>query len=184
MIIVKPLKDKKCKVCSVLFTPLRPLQACCTWECANIYAKELNEKKEKKDWQKRKAKMKSDLMTLQDYIKIAQSIFNSYINLRDKGKDCISCFKPIKGRVNASHYYNANNHWNVRFNEDNVHSSCITCNQYLSGNLIEYRKGLINRIGIERLEKLDQIANETRKFTIDEVKEIAEKYKRLNKMIK
>jgi len=40
------------------------------------------------------------------------------------------------------------------------------------------------RIGIERLEKLDQIANETRKFTIEEVKEIAEKYKILNKMIK
>jgi hypothetical protein len=65
-----------------------------------------------------------------------------------------------------------------------VHSSCITCNQYLSGNLIEYRNGLIQRIGIERLEKLDQIANETRKFTIEEVKEIAEKYKKLNKMIK
>ena len=33
-------------------------------------------------------------------------------------------------------------------------------------------------------EQLSLIANETRKFTIEEVKEIAEKYKRLNKMIK
>jgi len=95
------LKEKKCKFCERPFKPIRSLQYICSYECSMLYAKELNEKKEKKDWQKRKAKMKSDLMTLQDYIKIAQSLFNSYINFRDKGKDCISCFKPIKGRVNA-----------------------------------------------------------------------------------
>jgi predicted nucleic acid-binding protein len=181
---VKQLKDKKCKFCERKFTPIRPLQQICSYECSMLYAKKLNEKKEKKEWQKRKAKLKSELLTLQDYIKVAQSYFNAYINLRDKGKDCISCFKPIKGRVNASHYYNSNNHWNVRFNEDNVHSSCITCNQYLSGNLIEYRKGLINRIGLERLEQLESIANETRKFTIDEVKQIAETYKQKVKTLK
>lgn len=181
---MKKLKDKKCKVCSVLFTPLRPLQSCCTWECANIYAKELNEKKEKKEWNVRKKELKEGLMSLQNWIKIAQTHVNTYVNLRDKGKDCISCFKPIKGRVNASHYYNANNHWNVRFNEDNIHSSCITCNQYLSGNLINYRIGLIERIGLERLEYLESIANETRKFTIPEVKEIIETYKHKVKILK
>ena len=186
MTITKKLKDKKCKVCSVLFTPLRPLQACCTWECANLYAKELNEKKEKKDWQKRKAKMKSDIMTLSDWLKIAQQHFNTFIRNRDKDKGCISCGKELrKGNTDAGHYFSSGGHYNVRFNEDNVHGQCSRpCNKDKSGNLIEYRNGLINRIGIERLEKLDQIANETRKFTIDEVKEIAEKYKKLNKIIK
>jgi len=116
-------------------------------------------------------------MTIQDYIKIAQQVFNKWINLRDKGLPCISCDKPINGRVNASHYFNANNHWSVRFNEFNVHSSCITCNQYLSGNLIEYRSRLINKIGIEQLTLLELEANKTRKFTIEELKQIINTYK-------
>ena len=179
MTITKKLKDKKCKVCSVLFTPLRPLQACCTWECANLYAKELNEKKEKKDWQKRKAKMKSDIMTLSDWLKIAQQHFNTFIRNRDKDKGCISCGKELrKGNTDAGHYFSSGGHYNVRFNEDNVHGQCSRpCNKDKSGDLINYRKGLINRIGLERLEYLESIANETRKFNIQEVKELINFYK-------
>jgi hypothetical protein len=142
----------------------------------NCVTEWINEVKQK-NWQKKKAKLKLDLMTVQDYIKLTQQVFNKYINLRDKGLPCISCDKPINGRINASHYFNANNHWNVRFNEFNVHSSCINCNQYLSGNLIEYRSRLINKIGIEQLTLLEAEANKTRKFTIDELKQIINKYK-------
>ena len=116
-------------------------------------------------------------MSLQDWIKIAQSNFNRYINKRDKGQPCISCKKPLTNGVNASHYFNANNHWNVRFNEDNVSSSCIHCNQHLHGNLIPYRGYLIEKIGQHRFEYLESIAHVTRKFTIEEVKEINELYK-------
>lgn len=128
--------------------------------------------------------MKEELMTVQDHVKLTQAVFNQYINLRDKRKPCISCFKPITGKVNASHYYNANNHWNVRFDEDNVHSSCITCNQFLSGNLIEYRKGLIQRIGLERLEELEHKANKTRNFSREELIQIREIYREKIKRIK
>ena len=116
-------------------------------------------------------------MTVQDYVKIAQQVFNKYINLRDMGLPCISCGKNINGRVNASHFYNANNHWAVRFNEDNVHSSCITCNQYLSGNLIEYSERIVEKIGAERYDRLKIEAKKTRKYTIEELKEIIETYK-------
>jgi hypothetical protein len=137
----------KCKNCKQPFEPIRFLQKyCLNEECVKVWV----ESEKTKQWKKTKAKMKNDLLTIQDYIKLAQQTFNKYINLRDKKLPCISCGKPITGRVNASHYFNANNHWNVRFNEFNVHSSCITCNQYLSGNLIEYRKGLINKIGEEQ----------------------------------
>ena len=147
---------------------------CLDAECVRVWV----ESEKTKQWKKTKAKMKNDLLTIQDYIKLAQQTFNKYINLRDKKLPCISCGKPITGRVNASHYFNANNHWNVRFNEFNVHSSCITCNQYLSGNLIEYRKGLINKIGEEQLTLLELEANKTRKFTIEELKEIINTYKK------
>jgi len=164
----------KCKNCKQPFEPIRFLQKfCLNEECVRVWV----ESEKTKQWKKTKAKMKNDLLTIQDYIKLAQQTFNKYINLRDKKLPCISCGKPITGRVNASHYFNANNHWNVRFNEFNVHSSCITCNQYLSGNLIEYRKGLINKIGEEQLTLLELEANKTRKFTIEELKEIINTYK-------
>jgi hypothetical protein len=164
----------KCKNCKQPFEPIRFLQKyCLKEECVRVWV----ESEKTKQWKKTKAKMKNDLLTIQDYIKLAQQTFNKYINLRDKKLPCISCGKPITGRVNASHYFNANNHWNVRFNEFNVHSSCITCNQYLSGNLIEYRKGLINKIGEEQLTLLELEANKTRKFTIEELKEIINTYK-------
>lgn len=164
----------KCKNCKQPFEPIRFLQKyCLNEECVRVWV----ESEKTKQWKKTKAKMKNDLLTIQDYIKLAQQTFNKYINLRDKKLPCISCGKPITGRVNASHYFNANNHWNVRFNEFNVHSSCITCNQYLSGNLIEYRKGLINKIGEEQLTLLELEANKTRKFTIEELKETINTYK-------
>lgn len=169
------MKTRKCKYCRQQFQPYTTLQKnCFEPDCVTAWIQETKEK----NWKKKKAKLKMDLMTIQDYIKLAQQVFNKWINLRDKGLPCISCGKPINGRVNASHYFNANNHWNVRFNEFNVHSSCITCNQYLSGNLIEYRKGLINKIGEEQLTLLELEANKTRKFTIEELKEIINTYKK------
>jgi hypothetical protein len=167
-------RTKKCKNCGNQFTPYTSLQKFCTEsDCIRV----LVEETKAKEWKKKKAQKKEELMSLQDHIKIAQQVFNKYINLRDKGKPCISCGKTITGRVNASHYFNANNHWAVRFDEDNVHSSCITCNQYLSGNLIEYGQRLVVKIGQERYERLCAEAKKTRKYSIDELKEIVILYK-------
>lgn len=113
--------------------------------------------------------MQEDLETVQDLVKAAQLVFNKFIRLRDKDELCISC-KQIPKKVNAGHFYNANNHWNVRFDEDNVHVQCERCNSYLSGNLIEYRQNLLNKIGLERFGQLEAKARVTRKFTKDELK--------------
>jgi len=164
---------RKCKACKQPFEPkYNSVQAVCGYKCSIEYAKQLKEKK----WKKEKAKIKSDLMTLQDWIKIAQTHFNKYIRLRDKGQPCISCSKPAK-KENAGHYYNANNHWVLRFDEDNVHLQCEYCNTHLHGNLIPYRENLIKKIGEERFNHLESIANVTRKYTIEEVKEIIKTYK-------
>jgi len=163
----------KCKNCKEKFEPIRFNQKyCLESKCVRVWV----ESEKEKVWKKTKAKMKSDLETVQELIKAAQIIFNKYIRLRDKGQNCISCQKkPLK--ENAGHYYNANNHWNVRFNELNVHLQCEHCNTYLSGNLIEYRKGLINKIGEEQLTLLELEVKKTRKFTKDELKEIIKTYK-------
>jgi vacuolar-type H+-ATPase catalytic subunit A/Vma1 len=167
----------KCKNCKEKFEPIKFLQKYCLKdECVRVWV----ESEKAKQWKVKKQKMKNDLETIQELIKATQIIFNKYIRLRDKGQNCISCQKkPLK--ENAGHYFNANNHWNVRFNELNVHLQCEHCNTYLSGNLIEYRKGLINKIGEEQLTLLEMEAKKTRKFTKDELKEIINTYKKKTK---
>lgn len=117
-----------------------------------------------------------------DYLKIAQQVFNRYIRLRDKDKPCISCgVKAGNYRITAGHYFPSTNK-SVTFNEDNLHGQCwFNCNSSKSGNLSEYRIGLIERIGIERVEKLEIQSRETKKYTIEELKVIIKKYKELTK---
>ena len=168
------MKTRKCKYCKSVFSPITSLQKNCFEP--NCVTEWLNEVKQK-NWKRKKAKLKMDLMTVQDYVKLAQQVFNKYIRLRDAGNVCISCNKkPLK--ENAGHFYNANNHWSVRFDERNVHLQCEHCNTYLSGNLIYYRENLLKKIGIEEFENLSVEATKTRKFTIDELKEIISTYKK------
>jgi hypothetical protein len=166
---------KKCKNCKQPFTPIRSTleKYCKESECVRVWVAIEKEKA----WKKTKAVKKVELMTLSDYIKIAQVTFNKYIRLRDKDYTCISCGKELGTKFDAGHYLNANNHWNVRFNELNVNGQCVYCNQHLHGNLIEYRKRLVTLIGVENVEWLEEVAKETRKFTIEELKEIIETYK-------
>ncbi len=173
------MKTRKCKYCKSVFTPINSLQKNCFEPlCVSDWINEVKEK----NWKKKKSKMKMDLMTIQDYVKLAQQVFNKYIRLRDAGNVCISCQKkPLK--TNAGHFYNANNHWSVRFDERNVHLQCEHCNTYLSGNLIYYRENLLKKIGIEEFENLSDEATKTRKFTIEELKEIIATYKKKCKEI-
>lgn len=67
----------------------------------------------------------------------------------------------------------------MRFMEDNVHGQCLQCNYFLSGNLLNYRRNLIVKIGQEAVDKLDMIAgvrvlNKDNRFLFEEV---IEKYK-------
>lgn len=175
------MKQKKCKNCKELFTPIRTIleKYCTSPECIKIWI----DSEKQKQWNKRKSELKKNSMTLQDHIKIAQSNFNYFIRLRDAGNNCISCGKKAL-KENAGHYFNANNHWSVRFDERNVHLQCEYCNTYLSGNLINYRDKLIEKIGIGEYNVLCEIAKETRKYSIPEVIEISEQYKEKINLLK
>jgi hypothetical protein len=168
-------RTKKCKSCGEQFTPYNSLQKYCTKEdCVRVWVATEKEKA----WKKTKAKKKEELMTVQDYIKLAQQVFNKYIRLRDKDKGCISCGKALTSKFDAGHYFNANNHWNVRFDEDNVYGQCVECNQWKHGNLIMYQLHLIDWLGGERYDALVDRAYKTRKYTIEELKEIIAAYKK------
>jgi hypothetical protein len=121
--------------------------------------------------------MKNDLKTTQDWLKEAQIIFNQFIRLRDNGLPCISCGQKINGVKHASHYLSSGGHSAVRFHEDNVWVSCYKCNVMLSGNQIQYRRSLIKKIGVERVEWLEENGSKVKKWTIEELKELIKYYK-------
>lgn len=111
----------------------------------------------------------------------AQKVFNQYIRWRDSGLGCISCDKDKywSGQWHAGHYKTVGAHSELRFNEHNCHKQCSQCNNYLSGNLNNYRKELIKRIGLENVERLEK-SQEIPRYRIEDYKAIYEKYK--NKM--
>ncbi len=165
---------KKCKNCKEQFTPHNFLQKYCLKdECLKKFIEELKAK----EWNKKKKQLQENIKTTTDYLKIAQQVFNKYIRHRDKGLNCISCDKVCK-KENAGHYYSQGGHSAVRFDEDNVHLQCESCNSFLSGNLLNYQIGIQKRIGAERLIDLTAKAYEVKKWQKDELKQIIETYKK------
>ncbi|POT89111.1 recombination protein NinG [Enterobacter cloacae complex sp. ECNIH14] len=178
---------RKCKVCSAWFIPAYDNIRWCCPEHGAIYALELRAKEkvkaeakrirdkhvaEKEGRQRRQAKRES-FKTKAQWDKEAQSAFNRYIRMRDEGKECVSCGNPLIGKSNyltgsaidASHYRSRGAASHLKFNVFNVHSACTRCNRQLSGNAVEYRIRLIERIGQERVERLES-DNEPRRFDI------------------
>lgn len=170
---------RKCKVCGEYFVPkLHDIRIrwCCpehgailameerAKEKVKAAAKRIKEQKEaEKAGRKRRKAKRESLKSKSQWDKEAQSAFNRYIRVRDEGKPCVSCGNPLIGKSNyltgsaidASHYRSRGAASHLKFNVFNVHSACTRCNRQLSGNAVEYRIRLIERIGLERVERLE-----------------------------
>jgi hypothetical protein len=122
----------------------------------------------------RKLKLKSR----GEWMKEAQTWFNKFIRLRDKGLPCVSCGHPDDGsrQRHASHYKSVGGNPSLRFDQSNCHSSCSICNNYLSGNLVPYRVALIQKIGLAEVERLEG-PQEPLKLTIPEIQALIAEYK-------
>lgn len=166
-------KKKKCKVCGTKYSAISPLQRACSLPCAVKIAKEI----EKKNARKRLREGRERLKTRSDYMKEAQIEFNRFIRARDSGLPCISCGAGDRNcKRNAGHYLSVGSHPELRFSEDNCHGQCERCNTYLSGNLVEYRKGLVQKIGITRVELLEG-PHPPQKYTIEELINLRDHYR-------
>lgn len=109
------------------------------------------------------------LKTRSQWMREAQAAFNAWIRYRDRDKPCISCGATGRTSWDAGHYRSVAAAPSLRFDEDNVHKQCVPCNQHRSGNAIEYRRGLVARIGVERVEWLER-EHPPKKYTIDELR--------------
>ena len=75
----------RCRNCKEKFEPIRfNMKYCLNDECVRVWV----ESEKAKVWKKTKAKAKLDLMTLSDYLKLTQQIFNN-----DEEHDFVKGFK-------------------------------------------------------------------------------------------
>lgn len=182
-------KPAKCKVCQTSYTKTRPLQKVCSALCALEISKTIQKKIVAKEQaqDRKETRQKLDAMqTKPELVKKAQTAFNAYIRARDAGKPCICCGKPLGTEPNsfdAGHFRSVGSAPHMRFVEDNVHGQTKHCNNYLGGNVLAYRKGLIERIGLARVEQIEA-DNTVRKYTHEGLREIAKQYRAMTQAIK
>lgn len=186
-------KNRKCKFCLEYKEAEKGVKHPIGWFCcqqhAILFAQKKQEAQKKREIKKARQsqekenkaiksdlrRRKNNLKSASDWNKEAQASINSYVRIRDLNKPCISCGCSLSinygGTTDCGHYRSRGSASHLRFNLFNMAAQCSRCNRYLSGNIVEYRKELINRIGIDRVELLEN-KNEPRKFDIEYLKRI------------
>lgn len=165
------MRLKKCPECAEKYQPTRQMQPCCdNMECKASYAIRHIEATRKRRRMQEMNVQKADRKVIKlklDAIKprgklIAEAdrAFCAYIRFRDQlaGYLCISSGKPLDwsgNNVDAGHYRSRGSAPHLRYDERNCHAQSKHDNRYISGNAVDYRIGLIARIGLAEVEALE-----------------------------
>lgn len=192
---------RKCKICK---EPAKYITSFGWGNCGNpdcgLELHHMTKEKEaqihNKKFRRETRERKEALMTVSDWTKKVQVKFNAYIRERDKGLPCISCSRMDHeiaelgrpgGNWDAGHYRSRGASPELRFEPLNCHRQCKSCNggagQYSGKDHTvqkAYRKNLINRIGIEKVEWLEG-AHPHKRYRIPELQEL---YKYWSEMLK
>ena len=173
----------KCKIkaegCEVTYTKWSISQKCCkNIACAIELMRQEKTRKARKSHLEAKVKARPR----GEWLKLAHSAFNAFIRARDKNQPCICCGEPLAlvkygGSYDCGHYRSVGSAPHLRFDERNAHAQRKQCNRWGSGRAVDYRLGLIARIGLEEVESLES-DNTVRKYTITELQEIISLYRK------
>ncbi|MEQ2017037.1 recombination protein NinG [Photorhabdus bodei] len=185
----KPAR-RKCKICCEWFMPkYSNIYWCNPEHGAELAIRKRNRDREKAE-QALKKKRQQELTEQKDKLKArklavkplsyfksqAQQAFNAFIRERDKDLPCISCGRFHDGQYHTGHYLTIKAHPELRFDEDNAHKQCSACNNYLSGNIVNYKPSLIEKIGQERFDRL-MSHHALQKLKRDDYEQIRDYYK-------
>lgn len=169
--------QRRCKICRAKFTPAFENQRWCCAEHGSQFAlqeleksrkKKLKsaEKKQRAAWREKKAAVKP----LNHWIGMTQRAVNDWRRemLLVAGYGCISCGTTTAIAWHAGHYRTTAAAPQLRFNPDNIWLQCSACNVHKSGNIEAYRINLVQLIGEERVQALEN-NNETHRYTREEL---------------
>lgn len=187
------LKQRKCANCRQPFRPWSIMVKWCSTDCGAALGVKKLEKAQAKaaadDKRKTKAQLEA-LKTVPQLKKEAQAAFNAWVRARDRaaGHGCICCgraldwdMKGMRGHsVDAGHYRSTGSADHLRFNEANCHAQSVLCNRHGGGRAVDYRIGLIARVGLAAVEALE-CNNTTAKWGRDELRSIRDMYRRRTK---
>jgi hypothetical protein len=172
---MKNCKAPSCSVRKPREEMLGPMLEFCSHSCgyalANHRQRQAAERKRLREVREHR-KRKESVKTRAGWAREAQTEFNAFTRARDSMLGCVSCGQsPNQGQRHASHYRSVAAASHLRFNTWNVHASCAQCNSMKSGNVVEYRIRLVNKIGSERVEALEN-NNEPRSFDIEYLRRV------------
>ena len=181
--MLTPVRLKECKQCGSSFSPWSSTQTVCGRVCAAKLVK--TEKAEEK---KQDRATRERLKTIPQLIKEAQIEFNAYIRERDKDQLCICCGRPlgtsdVGGSFDCGHYRSTGSASHLRFDERNAHAQRKDCNRWGAGRAVDYRIGLVARIGLEAVESLEA-DNEVVKWDRDTLRQIKVIYRAKTRELK
>lgn len=193
----KKPRERKCQVCKKKFRPFSSFISWCSPDCGSVVGMaRLARRKaaESAEDRKRVSEAKKEHKTrleaarpLSWHLARAQTAFNRYIKARDYGKPCGCCGRPMDWArnqdIDCGHYRSRGAAGHLRYDEDNAAAQSVYCNRNKSGNQAEFRASLIARIGIERVEALEN-NNAPRNWTREELLEITMTYRAKLKELK
>lgn len=124
---------------------------------------------------------KQAIKTIPQLIREAQVAFNAFIRERDREKPCICCGLPlgtgeVGGAFDCGHYRSTGSAPHLRFDERNAHAQRKVCNRWGAGRAVDYRIGLVARVGLEAVEALES-NNDVHKWTREELTGIRDHYR-------
>ena len=159
----------------------------CSYEHATAYGRAKAIAKQAKERKKDLLVKKKSLLKKSDYIKKAQAAVNAYIRARDYGKPCVSCGsmpdQKRGGTIDAGHYRSRGSAGHLRFNTFNIAAQCVKCNRYGAGNAVDFRLELINRLGLEIVERIEA-DQQRRDFTTEYLERIAKIFNKRARQVK
>jgi hypothetical protein len=137
-----------------------PLGWFCSMSCVVQHGKKAATAVSDKRKRQTLTKLKESVKTASEWRVEAQTAFNAYVRYRDRDLPCISCdatgdHDGLGGYWDAGHYRSRGAAKHLSFNLYNCHKQCHKCNRYLSGNVVEYRIRLVDRIGLDKVVALE-----------------------------
>lgn len=173
-------KKRKCRYCKeykvAAFMKIIHSGAYCNLECATKYAYQNKEKGKKIKHTAQKSEYLANKLSTRK--RATKEACHEYIRARDKNKLCICCLEPLGDNFHAGHFWESGNFSFIRYHEDNIHGQKESCNTFKGGDSGFYRQNLIERIGIERVNYLDENRSNKVKLNADDYREIEEYFKR------
>jgi hypothetical protein len=207
----KPPRDRKCRLrsCRKPFRQYRLGQEVCSWQCGLALKRERDAKRVRREKINSKRETKVALekfKTRPQLTKEAQHAFNAFIRDRDEGLPCISCYDYPTGvgdlqggQWDCGHYRTVGAAPELRFDEQNAHKQCKSCNSGVIRNgrrvivahdperhatvRAKYRVGLIARIGISAVERLEG-PHEPKKYLAEDLIGIRDLYRKKLRALK